>query len=163
MIRYRLHCEHGHEFEGWFASSSAYDVQAERGLLSCSLCGSSNIDKAMMAPNVQTARGRAKSLAKSMAHSLSETPQAVSPAAETAAVAAGAPPAMLDLMRQVREHIRQHSDDVGDKFAEEARRIHYDEVEARAIHGQASRDEVVALLDEGIEILPVPILPEDRN
>jgi hypothetical protein len=163
MIRYRLHCDHGHEFEGWFPSIAAYDTQAERGLLSCATCGSSQIEKALMAPNVQTARGRAKSLAKSMAQSLSDTPQAVSPAAETAAVAAGAPPAVLEMMRQVREHIRKHSDDVGDRFAEEARRIHYEEVEARAIHGQATRDDVVALLEEGIEILPVPILPEDRN
>lgn len=146
MIRYRLICDRQHEFDGWFPSSAAFDKQAGAGLLSCAVCGSPKVEKALMAPNVVTSK-----------------PDVPARPAPTAPMAASLPPEALAMMQQLRDYVRQNSEFVGDRFAEEARKIHYEETDPRSIHGQATGEEARALLEEGIEIHPLPVLPEDRN
>jgi hypothetical protein len=151
MIRYRLRCDRGHEFEAWFPSSAGYDAQAERGLLACAVCGMAKVEKALMAPNV------AKSSQDVPA------PEVRPQLAAKRPLAAQLPPPMLEMLRQVHQHVRKTSDYVGDRFAEEARRIHYDEAEARAIYGEATAAQARELYEEGIEVHALPSLPEDAN
>jgi hypothetical protein len=151
MIRYRLRCDSGHEFEAWFSSSSGYDQQAERGLLSCATCGTSKVEKALMAPNV----------GKSGQDAPAPAPSA--PGKRPYAAAAQLPAPMREMLRQFHEHVRKTSDYVGDQFAEEARRIHYDEAEARGIYGEATPAEARELHEEGIEVHALPTLPDDAN
>lgn len=140
MIRYTLCCDKGHSFEGWFSSSEDYDRQAEMGLVACPSCGSLSIGKALMAPSVSTAREREQSkvLMMDQAHK-----------------------AALAKIRELVTTIRDNAEDVGEKFPEEARKIHYGEAEQRGLIGQATLEEARALLDEGIDIAPMPVLPDD--
>lgn len=142
MIRYSLCCEKAHEFEGWFSQSADFDRQKEAGYLTCPVCGSGEVSKVLMAPAVTTARQK-------------EDTQAL-------AVSAAQKQAMSKLKEAIQE-IRASSEDVGEKFPEEARKIHYGEAEARGIIGQASPVEVKSLIEEGIEIAPLPVLPDDVN
>jgi len=142
LIRYTLTCEHGHEFEGWFSGSADFDSQRERGFVSCPVCGSTQVEKGLMAPSVSTARKK-------------EERQAL-------AVEALQKEALAKLKAAVAE-VKANSEDVGERFPEEARRIHYGEAEARGIIGQASIDEAEALLEEGIAVAPLPVLPDDVN
>jgi hypothetical protein len=153
MIRYALSCEAGHAFESWFPSSDSFDDQVARGLVACPVCASPKVAKQLMAP----ALGRR-----------SEAPSLPAPAEAPAA------PEPVRLMsepeRQVRamlkalhEHVARTSDNVGPRFADEARKMHYGETEQRAIHGEASLAEASALLEEGIAVQPLPPLPDDRN
>ncbi len=151
MIRYRLRCDSGHEFEAWFPSSAGYDAQAERGLLSCAECGTANVEKALMAPAV----GKSAEDASRNSPSL--------PVPSRRPVAAQLPAPMVEMLRKIREHVRENSDYVGDRFAEEARRIHYDEAEARGIYGEATVAEARELHEEGIEVHRLPALPDDAN
>jgi hypothetical protein len=154
MILYRLKCKKGHEFEAWFANSAAYDKQAKRGQLSCPKCGSAQVAKAPMAPRIAK-RGKAKTAEKS-----AEKP-VEAPKPERRRVAAHGE--LVSAMRKLRAEIEAKSEYVGPRFSEEARKIHYEEVPARGIHGEATADEAKALSEEGIEFFPLPILPEDRN
>lgn len=151
MIRYSLACDRGHGFEGWFSSSSDYDRQSVGGLVACPVCGSTTISKQLMTPSVATARKR----------------EAREDAVGTKEIAhAGADPRKQEIiarMRALRQELLSGSDDVGRNFPEEARKIHYGESEARGIHGQASLAEAAELVEEGIAVLPLPELPEDRN
>ncbi|MEH3144563.1 MAG: DUF1178 family protein [Methylobacterium frigidaeris] len=160
MIRYALACDAGHDFESWFPSSASYDEQLARGLVTCPFCDSAKVTKQLMAPAL--GRGaREKSLP--------------APVEAPPVPAAGSPPAapvqlMSEPERQVRamlkalhEHVARTADHVGERFAAEARRMHYGEVEERAIYGQASAADARALLEEGIAIQPLPALPDDRN
>ncbi|MGQ2968547.1 MAG: DUF1178 family protein [Allorhizobium sp.] len=142
MIRYSLCCEKAHEFEGWFSESAEFDRQKASGYLTCPICGSGEVSKVLMAPAVTTARHK-------------EGTQAL-------AVSAAQKQAMSKLKEAIQE-IRASSEDVGEKFPEEARKIHYGEAEARGIIGQASPVEVKSLIEEGIEIAPLPVLPDDVN
>ncbi len=142
MIRYSLCCEKAHEFEGWFSESAEFDRQKASGYLTCPICGSGEVSKVLMAPAVTTARQK-------------EGTQAL-------AVSAAQKQAMSKLKEAIQE-IRASSEDVGEKFPEEARKIHYGEAEARGIIGQASPVEVKSLIEEGIEIAPLPVLPDDVN
>ncbi|MBI1648671.1 DUF1178 family protein [Hyphomicrobium sulfonivorans] len=141
MIRYSLRCAGDHEFEAWFASSASYDAQAAAGDVVCPVCASRKVEKSIMAPNVAVS-GRS-----------AEMP---SPNEDTAAK-------VRALMREVRQMVEAQSENVGDRFPDEARAIHYREVEQRAIRGTASADEVRSLLEEGIAIVPLPDLPEEAN
>lgn len=142
MIKYSLKCDAGHGFEGWFSSSDDFDRQQERSLVACPLCGSSTVEKALMAPSVATAEERE----------------------QTAILAADAAQReVLARMREMVKAIRENAEDVGERFPEEARKIHYGETEARGIIGQAKREEIGALLEEGIEVAPLPVLPDDVN
>jgi hypothetical protein len=139
VIKYRLQCAHGHEFEGWFASSASYDGQVEAGQLTCPECNSREVGKSIMAPNVAT-RARPDGVADD-----------------------DMPARYSNLVRQVKRVLTTSSEDVGARFPEEARKIHYREVEQRAIRGTASLDEARELVEEGVEIMALPRLPEDTN
>jgi hypothetical protein len=148
MIVFNLGCENGHRFDGWFGSSDDFESQQERGLLECPLCGDKAITKHLSAPRLNLGGA-------------AEPPSP--PASENASVPVTAEAAerMRMLAAQTEFYKRlsavlERSDDVGDRFAEEARRIHYKETPERQIHGVASRDETVELLEEGIAVLPLP-------
>jgi hypothetical protein len=142
VIRYSLQCDHDHEFEGWFASSADFDKQLDAGYVACPQCGSQKIGKLLMAPNVTT--GRQKDGIKQMVMDTTRRE-------------------MIEKIKEAVSEIRKNSDDVGEKFPEEARKIHYGEAEARGIIGQASGEEVEALIEEGIEIAALPMFPDDAN
>lgn len=144
MIRYALSCDGGHGFESWFRDSSAYDVQAEAGLLTCPVCGSGKIDKQIMAPAVAV-------------H------DEVAPVRQPIAMMGGKDREIRAMLRAFRRHLEANAENVGADFAEEARKIHHGEADERAIYGVASPDEAKALSEEGIEVLPVPDLPDDLN
>lgn len=142
MIRYSLACTRGHDFEAWFAGSEAFDDQRAGGSILCPVCGSSEVDKALMAPAVATAR---KKESMRFTANVPERQEAVA------------------VLRKLRQHLTENADYVGPRFAEEARRIHYNETEKRGIYGEASLDDARALADEGIEVQPLPMLPEEHN
>ncbi len=148
MIRYRLQCAQDHQFEVWFRNSKSFDAQAKRGLLVCPECGSGSVEKALMAPNVAT-KGNRKSVVAAVNGE----------ATKQSAVRAQ----FVEAVRQMRAEVEAKAEYVGPRFAEEARKIHYDEVEARGIYGEASKDEARELHDEGIEFYPLPVLPEEQN
>jgi hypothetical protein len=157
MIRYNLRCERGHAFESWFQSSSAYDSQVKRKLVSCPSCGSTEVEKAIMAP--QIAR-------KKQEGTTPPQPEAVS--TEVSGVAST--PLMMAQerelrakLKELRDHVTKNADNVGERFPNEARKMHYGDIEHRPIYGEASPDEARSLIDEGIEVTPLPVLPDDRN
>ncbi|THD59090.1 DUF1178 family protein [Phenylobacterium sp.] len=138
MIRYALHCEHDHEFEGWFGASGDFDDQQARGLIDCPACGSKAVRKAIMAPAVAGTKTRS---------------QDNSPAQNQAV--------MMEAMSRIRRHVEDNFDDVGDAFATEARAIHEGRSEDRGIYGQATSQEVRDLVEDGVPIAPLP--PEPRK
>ncbi|MFO1034993.1 MAG: DUF1178 family protein [Hyphomicrobiales bacterium] len=157
MIRYDLICDKGHEFDGWFSDSDSFEKQARRGLVACSHCGSIRVEKQLMAPRLG-----ARSTKKE-GTGVSSSP---SPSPSHAMMAGPADPrlqAMVKMVRDLRAHVEKTAENVGDRFAEEARKIHYGETEERGIYGSASRDEAQALIEEGIDVHPLPRLPEDGN
>jgi hypothetical protein len=141
MIKFALACPDGHQFEGWFADSAAFETQKTSRLLACPVCGCVDIDKRLMTPAVATARRKE---GVPVAAHLPEQPD-------------------IALLRKIRKQLTENADYVGDKFAEEARRIHYEEVAKRGIYGEATSEEVRSLHEEGIEFHPLPVLPEDHN
>jgi hypothetical protein len=168
MIRYALACDRGHEFEIWFKNFADYDKQSKRGLVSCPVCGSTKVEKALMAPSL--GRGSKKDA--------SARPAEIAPPSENAPPSAPPPPAadkapvaMLSpqerevraKLKELRDHLVKNADNVGTKFPEEARKMHYGEIEHRSIYGEASPQEAKELHDEGIEFHPLPVLPDERN
>jgi hypothetical protein len=155
MIRYRLQCTARHEFEGWFRNAADFDKQAKRKLVACPECGSVDVAKALMAPNVVTAKSRgARKVPPVPPAPQSDAPQRVANAG---------PRELLKMMRKLREEVIAKSEYVGPRFAEEARKMHNEEVEHRGIYGEASPAEVKDLVEDGIDIYPLPVLPEDHN
>jgi hypothetical protein len=144
MIRYDLICDEGHEFDGWFASSDAFDKQNKRRLVACSHCGSAKVAKQMMAPGIPVKSNRATQ--KMVAGSVDPRMRQ-----------------LMQMMREVRKNVEANSEYVGDRFADEARKIHYAEAKKRGIYGEAGLEEAKALIDEGIEVHTLPRLPEDSN
>lgn len=142
MIRYSLSCDNAHEFEGWFSESADFDRQIESGFLTCPVCNSAAISKLLMAPSVSTARKKNEM--------------------QTLAMDAARKEAIIKIKEAV-EAIKANAEDVGAKFPEEARKIHYGEADARGIIGKATPDEARALVEEGIEIAAIPVLPDDTN
>jgi hypothetical protein len=159
MILYKLQCKKGHEFEAWFASSDVFDRQKKKGQLACPSCGTKSVSKALMAPNVTT-RSRRKAVPEMQKPTGSPKPEDA-PKPETQRVAAHSE--LVTALRKLRAEIEAKSEYVGPRFPEEARKIHYEEVPARGIHGEATAEEAKALREEGIEFYPLPILPEDQN
>jgi hypothetical protein len=156
MIRYSLRCERGHGFESWFQSSSAYDSQVKRKLVTCPACGSAKVEKAIMAPQIVSKKGRDSA--------------APAPAAAADVTAPTSTPLMMAQerelrakLKELRDHIVKNADNVGERFPNEARKMHYGDIEHRPIYGEASPDEARALIEEGVEVSPLPVLPEDRN
>lgn len=168
MIRYALRCGAGHEFEGWFRSSAAFDDEA--ATLTCPICGDGAVEKAIMAPSVmQRGTPPAEPEVQQTAAAPPAAAGAAAPAGEFAAPAvpaAALTPRQVELakalvaMRRLRAHVESNFENVGKRFAEEARKIHYEEAEARDIFGQATLDEAKELLEEGIDVLPLPDLPK---
>jgi hypothetical protein len=151
VIRYALTCDKRHGFESWFKSSAAYDDQVARRLLVCPVCGSAQIEKAMMAPTVTRRKRR---------------PAPRAPAAEDKSPVALLSEHERELrgkLKELRDQLIKNADYVGPQFAEEARKMHYGEIEHRSIYGEASPDEAASLLDDGIEFHPLPYLPNERN
>jgi len=169
MIRYALACEHGHTFESWFASSAAYDKQAKHGLVTCPVCNSAKVEKTIMAPRLAGTRKRAPvpAPAPEAAAPGANAPSASTPSAADAAapVAVMSPPEreLRKKLKELREHLTKNADYVGGKFPEEARKMHYGEIEHRSIYGEASPEQAKELHEEGIEFHPLPVLPDDRN
>lgn len=163
MIRYRLNCNKSHEFEAWFGSSTAYDRQVKKGQVECPECGSRKVTKAIMAPGVST-RGRSSEPTE-QAVVPAQQPEAPTPAPPSpeAAQHAEMHKQFLSMMRQVRAEVEKKAEYVGPKFADEARKIHHKETEARGIWGEATLKEAQELAEDGIDCLPLPRLPEDSN
>jgi hypothetical protein len=154
MIRYTLRCEKGHAFESWFQSSAAYESQEKRHLVNCPTCGSDKIERAIMAPRVVSKKGR----------------EAAAPAAPAETAGSEATPLLMAQERELRakikelrDHIVKNADNVGERFPNEARKMHYGDIEHRPIYGEASPEEARSLIDEGVEVSPLPVLPDDRN
>jgi hypothetical protein len=163
MIRYALRCERDHSFESWFQDSAAYDSQVKRKLVSCPVCDSVKIEKAIMAPRIVGKKGRER------AEPALPAASAPAPAAPEAPAAGATPLVMAQerelraKLKELRDHIVKNADNVGEKFPNEARKMHYGEIEHRPIYGEASPEEAKSLIDEGVEVSPLPVLPEDRN
>ncbi len=141
MIRFSLSCDKDHDFEAWFGSNDAFDAQKRRGLVECPACGSKKVEKALMAPAVSTGRRREK-----MALAMGEEQKK----------------AMAEI-KALADKIRENADYVGPKFAEEARKIHFGEADARGIYGEATKEEAESLAEDGVGFMPIPVFPDDRN
>lgn len=140
MIQYSLQCSNGHRFDAWFKNAAAYEEQHGRGLVSCAQCGDDMVEKAPMAPNV--ARTDQDRMPVSAHH-----PEAAK---------------IREMLRAYRQKVLAEAENVGDRFAEEARKIHFEEAEARGIYGEATRDEVAELIEDGVDFLPLPDVGEDN-
>lgn len=154
MIKYALACDNGHTFESWFADSAAYDKQARRGLVTCPVCNSAKVEKAIMAPRLSGTRKRGRTLDLEAAPTPDKAPVAMMSPMEME---------LRSKLKELREHIVKNADNVGEKFPEEARKMHYGESEHRSIFGVASIDDAKELAEEGIDVLPIPALPDERN
>ncbi len=141
MIRYALVCDNDHKFEAWFKSAQAYAEQVEHGIVTCPVCVSAVVGKQMMAPSVS--RANSDKVALSIGHP--EHRQ------------------LRDAMRALRTKVTSEADYVGDKFADEARKIHFKEVDPRGIYGEATHEEVADLIEDGVDFMPLPNLPEEHN
>jgi hypothetical protein len=160
MIRFALVCDAGHGFEGWFRDNAAWQEQSGRGLVSCPQCGSVRVEKQIMAPAVAR-KDRAMSGPVPMQGPMPVASE-VAPPTEVAQ-AAPDDAALRSMIRALRQHVRENSENVGDRFAEEARKIHYGDSEERSIYGSATPDETRALKEEGIGFHPLPRLPDEMN
>ena len=164
MIHYNLRCADGHAFESWFQSSSAYEAQERRKLVDCPVCGSTDVERAIMAPQIISRKGRDKAAPEPL-----PTP-VPAPIPTTEVVAPSSTPLLMAQdrelrakLKELRDHIVKNADNVGERFPNEARKMHYGDIEHRPIYGEASPDEARALVEEGVEVSPLPVLPDDRN
>ncbi len=153
MIHYQLRCDRDHEFDGWFNDSAGFEKQAKRGLIECPTCGGTKVERALMAPAIST---REKASAP--------PPQPVLPTQQVLPPAPKAdgppmPAQLVALLQRMRTEVEKNCDYVGPSFAEEARKIHYGEVEAHGIYGETTPAEAEALADEGIEVQSLPWVP----
>jgi hypothetical protein len=142
LIRFSLVCDNDHAFEGWFSEGADFDRQVAAGFLTCPTCNSAAVSKSLMAPSVSTARRKDEKRAVAMDMAQKQ---------------------VMAKLREAVTAIKANAEDVGEKFPEEARKIHYGEADARGIIGKASVEDVRALVDEGIEVAPLPVLPDDAN
>ncbi|TVQ52486.1 MAG: DUF1178 family protein [Rhodobacteraceae bacterium] len=144
MIRYDLRCAEGHGFESWFRDSAAYDALHAAGQVACAVCGSTSVDKALMAPAVRSARRRAAEPAETAPQPMLSTPPQGP---------------MAEALTALRAKLEAEADYVGPAFAAEARRIHEGAAERRAIWGEATGAEAKALVEDGVPVAPLPFLP----
>lgn len=157
MIHYDLRCSAGHEFDGWFKDSAAFDKQARAGFVECPVCGGTEVSKRLMAPAIPK-KGRTR---------VKEAPPPAAPPAPPPAPAPGAsqaatgpvPAQVMALLQRMRAEVEKNCDYVGNDFAEEARKIHRGESDRRGIYGEASDSEAAALQEEGIEVARLPWVP----
>lgn len=171
MIRYSLRCKKNHEFESWFASSEAFDKLAAKRQVACPECGSKSVEKALMAPRV--VKSEAKSPSKRAAKAAAKRAVAAA-STTTTSTSTPDPPVpslqhvaaqkeLIEAVRKLRDEVVSKAEYVGPRFSEEARKIHYEEAPARGIYGEATAEEARALLEEGVEVMPLPVLPDDKN
>ena len=141
MITYSLVCANDHKFDAWFRNAEAYEEQHQRGIIQCPVCSTGSVGKALMAPALSRA------------------------GTEKVAVSAGHPQhqQLREAMIALRTKVTSEADYVGDRFAEEARKIHFKEADQRGIYGEATREEVAGLIEDGIDFMPLPVLPEEHN
>jgi hypothetical protein len=158
MIRYALVCDKGHNFESWFADSATYDRQVKRRLVSCPQCGSAKVEKAIMAPRLSTSK-TGKDAAEPPTSNDAPAPSAPTPVA----MMSPQEQEIRTKLKELRDHLVKNADNVGTKFPDEARKMHYGEIEHRSIYGVASPEEAEDLAEEGIDFHPLPILPDERN
>ena len=158
MIRYALSCAKGHSFESWFQNSAAYDKQAKQKLVTCPHCGTAKVEKEIMSPRISGSRKRAPAPA-----SPSDITNEISNEKTPVAMVSPQERELRKKLKELRQHLTQNADYVGQKFPEEARKMHYGEVEHRSIYGEASSADAAELIEEGIELHPLPILPDERN
>ena len=149
MIRYNLRCERGHSFESWFQSSAAYDSQVKRKLVTCAVCGSAKVEKAIMAPQIAGSKKRGTPASED------------SPTSMPAMMAEDRE--MRAELRELHDHLVKNADNVGGQFPNEARKMHYGDIEHRPIYGEASPEEAKSLIEEGVEVGSLPVLRDDRN
>ena len=159
MIHYNLRCERGHAFESWFQSSSAYEAQEKRRLVNCPLCGSAKVERAIMAPQIVSKKGRESAVPAPAA----AVPEVAAPTPASTPLLMAQERELRAKLKELREHIVKNADNVGERFPNEARKMHYGDIEHRPIYGEASRDEARSLIEEGVEVTPLPVLPDDRN
>jgi hypothetical protein len=157
MILYSLRCDRGHEFESWFQDSAAYDKQVKRKLVTCPVCESVKIEKAIMAPRIARKQPSRKVPTPAPAPAQptegnATTPMLMSPETELRAK-----------LKELRDFVKANAENVGQQFPNEARKMHYGEIKHRPIYGEASPDDAKSLIDEGVDVMPMPVLPEDRN
>ncbi len=158
MIRYMLKCDQDHQFESWFRSADAFDTLCAQAQVSCPICGSEKVTKAMMAPTVSTTRSAAD------VPSTPAAAAAVQPTPHSAPLAPDQPtPEQIErAMAKLRAEVEQNSDYVGVEFADEARKIHTGDAPPRAIYGEANFEEAKALLEDGVPVLPLPFRPKRK-
>jgi hypothetical protein len=161
MIRYSLNCKKGHSFEGWFASGDAFASQQTKKQVICPTCGSTAVEKALMAPNVVTSKKKARKPTE-VVQSAPEQQQR-QPVEGMQLTISPEQREILAKMRKLRDEVLSKSEYVGPRFAEEARRLHTEDATPKGIYGEATPSEVEALVDEGIEVFPIPVLPDDQN
>lgn len=152
MIQYALKCPDGHQFDSWFQNAAAFDKLRQAGMVTCAVCGSGDIEKAIMAPRVRPARS------------------AVPPGQEPEQVAApkerplSAPASAAEqALAEIKKHIEANSEYVGKNFAKEARAIHTGDAPERAIYGEANADEAKSLIEDGVPVAPLPFRPGRKS
>jgi len=149
MIRFDLICENDHEFDSWFAGSEAFDKQKQTGLVTCPYCNSDKVEKCLMSPSIPAKANKGVSSEASR--------QLLSTHNDPVATA------LAENIRKMRQHVSENAEYVGKDFAKKAREIHYEEQPARGIYGEASLEDAKSLLEEGVEVMPLPALPEENN
>ncbi len=161
MIQYALACDKGHTFESWFQNSAAYDKQAKRKLIECPMCGSAKVEKAIMAPRLAR---RDKSTSIAVREEATSAPaDAATPDTSPVAMISPQEHEFRKKLKELRDHLTANADNVGKKFPEEARKMHYGETEHRSIYGEATAEDAKELHEEGIAFHPLPVLPDERN
>ena len=163
MIRYALACPEGHAFESWFQNSNAFDDQAKRKLIACPECGSTAVEKALMAPRLSQAVTRSRRRVAQGPDDSAAPPPASPGSKAPVAIMSPQERELRSKLKELREQLTSSAEHVGPRFPEEARKMHYGETEHRSIYGEASADEARALIDEGIEFHPLPVLPDEHN
>ncbi len=140
-MHYSLVCDNDHKFDAWFRNAEAYDEQSSRGIVTCPICNSPKVGKGLMAPVVS--RAKSEKMSVSIGH-----PQQHQ---------------LREALRALRNKVTTEADYVGDKFADEARKIHFGEIDPRGIYGEATREEVASLIEDGVDFMPLPSIPEEHN
>jgi len=163
MIHYNLRCKKGHAFESWFKNSSTYESQEKRKLVSCPVCGSTDVERAIMAPQIVSKKGRDKPASEPLPVPAPTPATEVIPPSPPTPLLMAQERELRTKLKELRDHIVKNADNVGERFPNEARKMHYGDIEHRPIYGEASPDEAKALIDEGVEVMPLPTLPDDRN
>ncbi|WP_037310649.1 DUF1178 family protein [Ruegeria halocynthiae] len=150
MIQYALKCSNGHTFDSWFQSAAAYDKLAKAGMVTCAVCNSAQVEKAIMTPRVRPARN---------AKSSTDVPvPEVGPTDDAAPT-----PDLEKVVAEIRRTVEENSDYVGKDFASEARKIHLGDAPERAIYGEAKPEEAKALIDDGVPVAPLPFIPSRKT